>query len=235
MLAGRFAPAGLSACTTKASPSPLAPPGKRGWGEGADGVPADTTPLPVAPADAASTAAGCASATVLTGRPEAEYYRSVARMGVQVAAALDYAHRQGVLHRDIKPSNLLLDARGTVWVTDFGLAKAEGADELTRTGDIVGTLRYMAPERMGGWSDPRSDVYGLGITLYELLTLRPAFEESYRPGLIEQVAHEDPPRPRKVDRSIPRDLETIVLKAVDKEPGRRYQTAAELAADLGRF
>src|SRR5262249_4655875 len=98
-----------------------------------------------------------------------------------------------------------------------------------------GTLRYMAPERLHGWSDPRSDIYGLGITLYELLTLRPAFDHADRPRLIEQITHDDPPRPRKVDRSIPRDLETIVLKAIDKEPGRRYQTAAELAEDLGRF
>src|SRR5262249_36485113 len=156
-------------------------------------------------------------------------------MGVQVAAGLDYAHQQGILHRDIKPSNLLLDARGTVWITDFGLAKAEGTEDLTHTGDIVGTLRYMAPERFRGKSDPRSDVYGLGVTLYELLTLRPAFEDSYRPGLMEQPPHDAPPRPRKADRSIPCDLETIVLKAIAKEPRRRYQTAAELGADLGRF
>ena len=119
-------------------------------------------------------------------------------MGVQVAEALTHAHQQGILHRDIKPSNLLLDARGTVWVTDFGLAKSEGTEDLTNTGDIVGTLRYMAPERFNGWSDPRSDVYGLGITLYELLTLRPAFEDSNRSRLVEQVLHEDPPRPRKL-------------------------------------
>ena len=183
----------------------------------------------------APTSGSSASGAELTTQPDAQYFRSVAQMGVQVAAGLDYAHKQGILHRDIKPSNLLLDARGTVWITDFGLAKAEGTDELTHTGDIVGTLRYMAPERLHGWSDPRSDVYGLGITLYELLTLRPAFADSYRARLLEQVTREDPPRPRKVDRSIPRDLETIVLKAIDKEPGRRYPTSAELAEDLGRF
>ena len=97
----------------------------------------------------------------------------MARVGIQVAEALEYAHAYGVLHRDIKPSNLLLDDRGTVWVTDFGLAKA-AADEqmLTQSGDIVGTLRYMAPERFEGKSDGRGDVYSLGLTLYELLTLR---------------------------------------------------------------
>src|SRR5206468_11200242 len=119
--------------------------------------------------------------------PEGGFYRGVARLGLQVADALAYAHRQGVLHRDIKPSNLLLDAQGTVWVTDFGLAKAEGADELTHTGDIVGTLRYMAPERFDGQSLPQGDVYSLGLTLYELLTLRPAFAESNRGRLLEQV------------------------------------------------
>src|SRR5262249_3803161 len=151
---------------------------------------------------------GSTSKTELTAQSEAQYFRSVAQMGVQVAQALDYAHKQGITHRDIKPSNLLLDTRGTVWITDFGLAKADGSDELPRTGAIVGTLRYMAPERLNGRSDSRSDVYGLGVTLYELLTLRPAFEEPNRPQLIEQITRDDPPRPCGVDRSIPHDLET---------------------------
>src|SRR6185369_5475827 len=98
------------------------------------------------------------------------FWHSVANIGIQVAGALQHAHRQGVLHRDIKPSNLLLDSRGTVWVTDFGLAKADDGDDLTHTGDILGTLRYMAPERFAGKADARSDVYSLGLTLYELLT-----------------------------------------------------------------
>jgi serine/threonine protein kinase len=113
-----------------------------------------------------------------TGRP---YWQSVARIGVQVAEALAYASSQGILHRDIKPSNLLLDTHGTVWVTDFGLAKAADSEDLTHTGDIVGTLRYMAPERFRGQCDVRSDLYALGLTLYELLTLRPAFAETDRP------------------------------------------------------
>src|SRR5262249_46051096 len=108
-------------------------------------------------------------------------------------------------------------------------------DGLTRTGDIVGTLRYMAPERFDGWSDPRSDVYGLGMTLYELLTLRPAHEAATRARLIEQVLHETPAPPRKVDPTVPRDLETIVLKAIAHEPGERYATAKALAEDLENF
>jgi serine/threonine protein kinase len=166
---------------------------------------------------------------------EAPYYRSIARVGLQVAEALAYAHSQGILHRDIKPSNLLLDAKGTVWVTDFGLAKAEGSDALTHTGDLVGTLRYMAPERFDGWSDPRSDLYSLGVTLYELLTLRPLFEEPNRARLIKRVTHELPPAPRKLQRKIPRDLETIVLKAIAKEPAQRYASAEAMAEDLRRF
>ena len=122
------------------------------------------------------------------------YWQSVARIGVQVADALEYAHKQGIVHRDIKPSNLLLDARGTVWVTDFGLAKADDQQNLTHTGDILGTLRYMPPEAFEGKADARGDVYALGLTLYELLALRPAFDETDRGRLIEQVTNEEPPR-----------------------------------------
>jgi hypothetical protein len=156
-------------------------------------------------------------------------------LGVQVAEALEYAHHQGILHRDIKPSNLLLDTAGTVWVTDFGLAKAEDSQELTHPGDVVGTLRYMAPERLEGRADPRSDIYSLGLTLYELLTLRPALDDGYRARLMERIRQESPPLPSRIDRRIPRDLETIVLKAIVKEPGGRYATAAALAEDLRRF
>jgi serine/threonine protein kinase/WD40 repeat protein len=184
---------------------------------------------------AASQPAGQAngSAAPISGsRQGSQYFLSVARVGVQVAEALAFAHHQGVLHRDVKPSNLLLDTTGQVWVTDFGLAKIEGSDDLTQMGDIVGTLRYMAPERFRAQSDPRSDVYSLGMTLYELLTLRPAFEETDRAQLINR---DMPPRPRRLDPLIPRDLETIVLKATAKEPGDRYATAEALAEDLRRF
>src|SRR5205814_1812841 len=129
----------------------------------------------------------------------------------------------------------MLDTRGTVWVSDFGLVKEEGEEDLTAQGDFVGTLRYMAPERFQGQSDPRSDVYGLGATLYELLTLRPVFEATNRAKHIERVLHASPAPPRKLDPHIPRDLETIILKAIAKEPGRRYATATALAEDLRRF
>ena len=163
------------------------------------------------------------------------YWQSVASIGIQVADALEYAHKQGVQHRDIKPSNLLLDKQGTVWVTDFGLAKAEDQPNLTHTGDILGTLRYMPPEAFEGKTDGRGDLYSLGLTLYEMLAFRPAFDEKERNRLIRQVTQGEPPRLGRSIRALPRDLETIVSKAIDREPGRRYQTAAELAADLQRF
>ncbi len=170
----------------------------------------------------------------LIGPSEARYYRSVARIGARVADALAYAHAQGVLHRDIKPSNLLLDAAGEVWVADFGLAKIEGSDGPTGAGDVVGTLRYMAPERFAGQSDPRSDVYGLGATLYELLALRPAFDNQDRLHLIDQIAHKAPTPPRQLDRRIPRDLEAIVLRCLAKDPKDRFRAASELRDELGR-
>jgi WD40 repeat protein len=163
------------------------------------------------------------------------YWQSVARVGVQVAAALEYAHQQGILHRDVKPSNLLLDTRGTVWVTDFGLAKVEDQANLTDTGDVLGTLRYMPPEALDGRYDARGDVYALGLTLYELLVLRPAFDEAERSKLLKQVAGGVPPRLERLNRAIPRDLVTVVHKALEREPEHRYPTAGELAADLQRF
>src|SRR5208283_1755158 len=111
---------------------------------------------------------------------------------LQVADALDYAHKQGIQHRDIKPSNLLLDGRGTVWVTDFGLAKTDDQQNLTHTGDILGTLRYMPPEAFEAKFDARGDVYALGLTLYELLALRPAFEDKERHRLVKRVMNESP-------------------------------------------
>ena len=178
--------------------------------------------------------AGLPQGSGLTGSGWA-YYQSVARIGVQVAEALDYAARQGVLHRDIKPANLLLDKAGQVWVMDFGLAKLTDSDDLTQTGDLIGTLRYMAPERFQNCSDAHSDIYSLGLSLYELLTFQPAFEEVDRSQLIASILREVPTRPRRLNPEIPRDLETIVLKATVHEPQGRYASAGEMAEDLRRF
>ncbi len=163
------------------------------------------------------------------------YWTTIARLGSQVADALSYAHAQGVLHRDIKPANLLLDLQGTVWVADFGLAKSNDSDNLTQTGDVVGTLRYLAPERFDGAGDHRADIYAIGLTLYELLTLRPAFQADTRAKLVEQALAANPPRPRSIDPTIPRDLETVILKAIARDPAMRYQSAAALADDLRRY
>jgi len=164
------------------------------------------------------------------------HWRTVAHVGVQAAEALDYAHRQGTLHRDIKPSNLLVNAHGAVCVTDFGLARAVDQTDSSRSGEVVGTLRYMAPEQFDGAADARSDIYALGSTLYEFLTLRPAFEDTDRRRCADgRQAWLEPARPRKINQAIPRDLETIIVKCLAQEPSRRYQTAAALAADLRRF
>ena len=129
-----------------------------------------------------------------------DYFRRVASLGYQVADALAHAHSNNLLHRDIKPSNLILDTDGVVWVTDFGLAKGPD-DDLTKTGDIVGTLRYMSPERFEGTTDHRSDIYSLGLTLYELCTLENAFESSDRAQLVQQVAERSPVAPAQDRRA----------------------------------
>jgi serine/threonine protein kinase len=167
-----------------------------------------------------------------------EVYRAAARLAVQAADALDYAHEAGVVHRDVKPANLLLDARGTVWVTDFGLAQVSADAGMTQTGDVFGTLRYMSPEQAAGRRvdvDHRTDVYSLGATLYELLTLTPAFPGQDRQTVLHQILHDDPKPLRQLDRAIPVELETIVLKVLAKAPADRYATAGEMAADLRRF
>ncbi|HEX4142280.1 MAG TPA: protein kinase [Pirellulales bacterium] len=181
---------------------------------------------------------GHATAATLQSIQSPAYFRSIAGMGVQAAEALDYAHGMGVIHRDIKPANLLLDGEGRIYIADFGLAQLQGDSRLTRTGDLVGTLRYMSPEQTTarrGVVDHRADLYSLGATLYELLTLSPAFDAPDRPALLRQIADEEPAAPRQRNRAIPVDLETIVLKAMAKEPHRRYSTAKELAEDLSRF
>ncbi len=166
------------------------------------------------------------------------FYRTIARLVIQAAEALEHAHQMGVIHRDIKPANLLVDHRGNVWVTDFGLAQFHTSAGLTRTGDILGTLRYMSPEQADarhGAINVRTDVYALGATLYELLTLRPMFDAEDHHRLLRQILNEEPKPPRAVDRHVPFELETIVFKAVSKNPADRYASAREFADDLRRF
>jgi tetratricopeptide (TPR) repeat protein/serine/threonine protein kinase len=167
-----------------------------------------------------------------------EYYRAVAGLGVQAAEALDCAHQLGVVHRDIKPANLMVEAGGHLWVTDFGLARVQADASITTPGDVVGTLRYMSPEQAlakRAVIDHRTDVYSLGATLYELLTLRPAFPGKDRQEIMRQIAFEDPPVPRRLNRGVPAELEAVVLKAMEKSPTDRYGTAQELADDLRRW
>lgn len=163
------------------------------------------------------------------------YWSSVAEIGIQVARALDYAHAHDVWHRDIKPSNLLIDQSGTVWLVDFGLARMADDSELTQTGDLLGTLRYMSPEQVVGEFDHRSDVYSLGLTLYELLTFRPAHDASIRSRIVEQISEASPKSPRQINPGIPQDLETIILKATAHDAKDRYQSAKEMTEDLQRF
>jgi serine/threonine protein kinase/Flp pilus assembly protein TadD len=175
------------------------------------------------------------SGTPGSGVSRAAYGRWVARLGEQAALALEHAHQLGVVHRDIKPGNLLLDSRGNLWVTDFGLAHCQSHAGLTMSGDLVGTLRYMSPEQALAKRvvvDHRTDVYSLGITLYELLVLEPAYPGKDREELLRQIAFEEPRRPRRLDKAIAPELETIVLKALAKNPDERYQTAQDLADDL---
>jgi serine/threonine protein kinase len=166
------------------------------------------------------------------------YYDWVASVGRQAALALEHAHAVGIVHRDVKPANLLLDPGGHLWITDFGLAQVAGDAGLTVTGELLGTLRYASPEQVlarQGMVDQRSDIYSLGATLYELLTLRPVFEGRDRNELLRQIADEEPRPPRSLHPSVPRELETVVLKALGKEPSERYPTARALADDLQRF
>ena len=166
------------------------------------------------------------------------YFDRVAGLGRQAALALEHAHQAGIVHRDVKPGNLLLDLRAQLWVTDFGLAQVIGNPGLTITGELLGTLRYASPEQVfarRGIVDHRSDVYSLGATLYELLTLRPPFESRDRNALIQEIADDDPRAPYDLDRSVPSALETIVLKALRKDPADRFGTAQEMADDLQRF
>lgn len=163
-----------------------------------------------------------------------QYYLNVCRWMANVASALEHAHQLGVLHRDIKPSNLMIDAEGIIWVTDFGLAKRANMDDATQAGEVLGTLRYMAPEQIVGGGDHRMDVYGLGLTLFELVTLRPAIT-SPKARLLDPQSHSEIAFTSPERRAIPKDLQTIILKACSYQPNDRYTTAGDLELDLRHF
>jgi serine/threonine protein kinase/Flp pilus assembly protein TadD len=166
------------------------------------------------------------------------YCREVARLGLQAAEALEYAHEQGVIHRDIKPSNLLVDDRAHLWITDFGLASSGGGSGLTLTGDLVGTVRYMSPEQTRPRSftvDHRTDIYSLGVTLYEFMTLEDAFPSDDLNRVVEEIQNREPVPARRLNPMVSPDLENILLKSMAKERDERYETAGDLADDLRRF
>jgi serine/threonine protein kinase len=193
---------------------------------------------PAAPSPAAAPPPDLAARSTERSARSPAYFRAVARLGKQAAEALEYAHQLGVVHRDVKPANLLVDAAGHLWVTDFGLARFRTDPGLTVSGDLVGTLRYMSPEQAQarrGLVDHRADIYSLGVTLYEALTLEPAFPGAGREEVLRQVLLGEPRPPRRVSPAVPAALERVVLKAMAREPERRYATAQELAEDLGRF
>jgi serine/threonine protein kinase/WD40 repeat protein len=220
LLSGHWAPvkrtAGKEACPAEDATGPYHP---------TTPAPLDATP----PTEPASTQPSSTSPA---------FFRTVAHLGVQAAEALEHAHSKGIIHRDIKPANLLIDASGNLWITDFGLARMLSEAGLTMTGDLLGTLRYMSPEQALAKRvpvDQRTDIYSLGVTLYELLALRPAYDGRDRQELMQQIAFEEPRPPRRWNKAIPVELETIVRKAIGKNAAERYGTAQELADDLRRF
>ncbi|MFO0915129.1 MAG: protein kinase [Pirellulales bacterium] len=183
----------------------------------------------------ASTTAGLSSSSLGSGTG---YFDTVARMIAEVADALEYAHQEGVIHRDMKPSNLLLSPTGRLSVNDFGLARILEQPGMTMSGEFMGTPAYMSPEQIAAGRTPldhRTDIYSLGATLYELLTLQPPFTGQQRDQVLAQILHKEPKAPRKLNAKVPVDLETICLKALEKDPDRRYQSAGAMAEDLRRY
>lgn len=175
------------------------------------------------------------SSTLTAGN---DYLDTVAKMIADMADGLDYAHNHGVIHRDMKPSNLLLSPDGRLSINDFGLARMLEQPGMTMTGEFVGSPLYMSPEQIAAGRvtlDHRTDIYSLGATLYELLTLQPPFPGERRDQIIGQILQKEPKPPRRINTRIPVDLETICLKAMEKDPDRRYQTAGQMAEDLRRF
>ncbi len=206
--------------------------------EAASQIVADTNTLVLSEKDPADGEADVAEPAQEEPPRDRSYYHAIARVIRDGAEALDYAHRQGVIHRDIKPSNLLLDEAGRIRITDFGLAIQVTDDAMTQTVSVIGTPQYMSPEQLISRQvrvDARTDVYSLGATLYELLTLTPAFGAETRDRLLLKVAVQDPKAPRRVNPHAPRDLAIIALKAMEKDRGHRYQSAQLMADDLTRF
>lgn len=166
------------------------------------------------------------------------YYQQVARWMADAADALHYAHGEGIIHRDIKPANLILSADGRIMVADFGLAKQAGDQSMTITGALMGTLRYMSPEQAMAKRvrvDHTTDIYSLGATLYELLTLQPAFTGADDKEILGKIIARDPTPPRKISSGVPAELDTICHKMMEKSPEARYATARALAEDLRRY
>jgi len=170
--------------------------------------------------------------------PALGYFREAAKLILEISDALHHAHESGVIHRDIKPSNILLTSEGTPKVSDFGLAKVEDALSLSRSGELVGTPYYMSPEqamsrRIG--IDRRTDIYSLGVTFFEMLTMKRPFEGETSQEVLKQIIFMDPSEPHKSNPRVPRDLSIICMKAMEKNPAKRYQTMKEFGDDLGRF
>jgi len=204
--------------------------------EGTPPLARSETPSPVATGRAPLATHYSLSTAHSTRSPS--FFRMAASLARQAAEALEYAHQMGVIHRDIKPANLLLDPRGQVWIADFGLAQIQTNAGMTMTGELLGTLRYVSPEQAmakRGLVDHRTDIYSLAATLYELVTLTPVFDGKDRHALLRQIGFEEPRPPRSLNRAIPFELETILLKALAKSPADRYGTAQEFADDLQRF
>ncbi len=232
LVSGRWAPARpKSAADQPTGPyAPVAEPRPSGSGT--------VSPLPHGRGseETATSPVGALSTERSTKSPA--FFRTVAQLGIQAAQALEHAHELGVVHRDIKPANLLVDGRGNLWITDFGLAHCQSQAGLTMTGDLVGTLRYMSPEQALAQRVPvdhRTDIYSLGTTLYELLTLEPTFTGCDRQELLRQIAFEEPKPPRRLNRAVPPELQTIIGKAIEKNPSDRYASAQDFADDLRRF
>ncbi len=163
-------------------------------------------------------------------------WRMIAQIGTQVASAIGHAHEKGMIHRDIKPANLMMETNGHTWVTDFGLVKVAQVDQsLSRTGDLIGTPRYMAPEQLRGISDARSDIYGLGITLYELATGQRAWDELSGQQILSQRSTLELPAISSLNPTVPAALCDIIMKCCAFKPDDRYQSAAELHYVLNRY